>query len=109
MSGGVAYVRSLDSAKINAQSLGSGELLLMPLDRADLEVLRGLVSEHVERTASPLGAEILADFENTATEFVKVLPRDYAAVRSMREEAVAEGIDPDGDIVWNRILEVTGG
>jgi glutamate synthase (NADPH/NADH) large chain len=27
----------------------------------------------------------------------------------MREEALAEGIDPDGDIVWNRILEVTGG
>ncbi len=109
MSGGVAYVRSLDTAKINAQSLGSGELLLEPLDRADLEVLRSLIAEHVERTASPLGADILARFEETAAEFVKVLPRDFAAVRSMREEAVAEGIDPDGDIVWNRILEVTGG
>jgi glutamate synthase (NADPH/NADH) large chain len=109
MSGGVAYIRALDPGKINAQSLGSGELLLSPLDRADLEVVRGLISEHVERTASPLGAEILASFDEVASEFVKVLPRDYAAVRSMREEAVAEGIDPDGDIVWNRILEVTGG
>ena len=63
----------------------------------------------MERTASPLGSDILARFDETAGQFTKVLPRDYAAVRSMREEAVAEGIDPDGDIVWNRILEVTGG
>jgi glutamate synthase (NADPH/NADH) large chain len=38
-----------------------------------------------------------------------VLPRDYAAVRTMRQEAEAAGIDPDGDVVWERILEVTGG
>ncbi|WP_341974799.1 glutamate synthase large subunit [Microbacterium sp. LTA6] len=109
MSGGVAYVQSLRTEKINAQSLDSGELLLEPLDRADLEVLRSLLVAHVERTASPLAAGILEQFETAASEFVKVLPRDFAAVRSMREEAVAEGIDPDGDIVWNRILEVTGG
>ncbi|MFY9714711.1 MAG: glutamate synthase large subunit [Microbacterium sp.] len=109
MSGGVAYVQSLRTEKINAQSLDSGELLLEPLDRADLEVLRSLLVEHVERTTSPLAADILERFETAASDFVKVLPRDFAAVRSMREEAVAEGIDPDGDIVWNRILEVTGG
>ncbi len=109
MSGGVAYVHALDTAKVNAQSLGSGELRLEPLDRADLEVLRGLLVEHVERTASPRAAALLEDFDASAAEFVKVLPRDFAAVRSMREEALAEGIDPDGDIVWNRILEVTGG
>lgn len=102
-------MHALDTAKINAQSLGSGELLLEPLDRADLEVLRSLLVEHVERTASPLGTELLDRFAEVSAEFVKVLPRDFAAVRSMREEAVAEGIDPDGDIVWNRILEVTGG
>jgi glutamate synthase (NADPH/NADH) large chain len=109
MSGGVAYVHALDTSKVNAQSLGSGELLLEPLDRADLEVLRSLLVAHVERTASPRASALLESFEETAAEFVKVLPRDFAAVRSMREEALAEGIDPDGDIVWNRILEVTGG
>ncbi|RKN68697.1 MULTISPECIES: glutamate synthase large subunit [unclassified Microbacterium] len=109
MSGGVAYVHALDTGKVNAQSLGSGELLLSPLDRADLELLRDLLLEHVERTASPRASALLERFEETATEFVKVLPRDFAAVRTMREEALAEGIDPDGDIVWNRILEVTGG
>ncbi len=109
MSGGVAYVHALDTSKVNAQSLGSGELLLEPLDRADLEVLRSLLVAHIERTASPRASALLESFEEAAAEFVKVLPRDFAAVRSMREEALAEGIDPDGDIVWNRILEVTGG
>ena len=109
MSGGVAYVNGLHEDKVNAQSLSSGELLLEPLDRADLEVLRSLLVEHVERTASPLAAELLADFTTAAARFVKVLPRDFAAVQSMRQEAEAAGLDPDGDVIWNRILEVTGG
>ena len=45
----------------------------------------------------------------TVAKFVKVLPRDYAAVLQTRQTAVDEGLDPDGDVVWNRILEVTGG
>jgi len=40
---------------------------------------------------------------------VKVLPRDYAAVLQTRAELVQEGLDPDGDVAWKRILEVTGG
>lgn len=109
MSGGIAYVHALRTDKINAQSLDSGELRLEQLDRADLEVLRSLLTEHVERTASPLAADMLADFETVANEFVKVLPRDFAAVQNMRQEAEQAGLDPDGDVIWNRILEVTGG
>jgi glutamate synthase (NADPH/NADH) large chain len=52
---------------------------------------------------------LLADLDATASRFTKVLPRDYAAVLETRKNAVDEGLDPDGDIVWNRILEVTGG
>src|SRR5690606_37240340 len=109
MSGGVAYVHALAAEKMNQQSLESGELQLGPLDRADLEVLRSLLAEHAERTASVLASEILADFDARATAFVKVLPRDFAAVQLMRQEAAENGLDPDGDVVWNRILEVTGG
>ncbi len=109
MSGGVAYVRGLQRENINAQALETGELRLEPLDRADLEVLRSLLVEHVERTASPLAAELLESFDSAQAEFTKVLPRDFAAVQSTRQTAEAEGLDPDGDVVWNRILEVTGG
>ncbi|MBY6061261.1 glutamate synthase large subunit [Microbacterium esteraromaticum] len=109
MSGGVAYVRGLRTANVNAEALASGELRLEPLDRADVEVLRGMLEEHVQSTGSPLASEILADFERGQADFTKVLPRDYAAVQTMRQEAEAAGIDPDGDAIWNRILEVTGG
>ncbi|SJN22463.1 Glutamate synthase [NADPH] large chain [Microbacterium esteraromaticum] len=109
MSGGIAYVRSLNPAQVNTEGLGSGELRLETLDGADTEVLRTLLVEHVERTGSPLASEILAEFHTAAAGFVKVLPRDFAAVQNMRQEAEATGLDPDGDDMWQRILEVTGG
>ena len=52
---------------------------------------------------------MLDDLDATTAEFVKVLPRDYAAVLATRQTAVDEGLDPDGDETWKRILEVTGG
>jgi glutamate synthase (NADPH/NADH) large chain len=63
----------------------------------------------VAETDSALATKLLADFDDTVAKFVKVLPRDYAAVLQTRQNALDEGLDPDGDVVWNRILEVTGG
>jgi glutamate synthase (NADPH/NADH) large chain len=109
MSGGVAYVHGLSVENVNREARASGELRLETLDRADLEVLRGLLVEHCERTDSPLAEGMLSEFDSVATQFTKVLPRDFAAVQTMRQEAEASGIDPDGESVWNQILEVTGG
>ena len=108
MSGGIAYVRDLHTERVNPLSLSAGELELLALDEVDTQELRELLMQHVERTGSPLAAEILAD-DDFAASFTKILPRDYAAVLRTRAEAEAEGIDPDGSIVWTRILEVTGG
>jgi len=52
---------------------------------------------------------MLEDWPATVEGFVKVLPRDYAAVLEVRQQAADEGIDPDGDVVWGRIMEVTRG
>jgi glutamate synthase (NADPH/NADH) large chain len=109
MSGGIAYVQGLREAQVNAGALESGELLLLGLDDADVTALQHLLTEHVERTGSPLAAELLADADALRTAFVKVLPRDYAAVQDIRREAEAAGDDPDGERIWTRILEVTGG
>ncbi|HOA86377.1 MAG: glutamate synthase large subunit [Microbacteriaceae bacterium] len=109
MSGGTAYVHRLDAAKVNREALGAGELLLGELDEADAALLHGLLVEHERETGSAVAAGLLASFAEAVGEFVRVLPRDYAAVQGARREAVAEGIDPDGERVWNRILEVTGG
>ncbi|MGN6425634.1 MAG: glutamate synthase large subunit [Leifsonia sp.] len=107
MSGGTAYVYELKRDRVNRESLASGELELLPLGSADIEIVRDLLEKHRAETGSALAARMLEDFDATVSKFVKVLPRDYAAVLQMRQEAVDEGLDPDGDIVWNRILEVT--
>jgi glutamate synthase (NADPH/NADH) large chain len=109
MSGGTAYVRGLRPEDVNQDALASGELLLSPLDSADVEIVTDLLERHVAETGSGLAEEILANLEQELTAFVKVLPRDYAAVLETRAKAADEGLDPDGDVVWNRILEVTGG
>jgi len=109
MSGGMAYIYRLDTAQVNREALASGELELGELGAGDAEMLRDLLTRHVAETDSTLAASLLANFEEEVKNFVRVLPRDYAAVLQTREEALAEGLDPDGDVVWNRILEVTGG
>ena len=109
MSGGTAYVHRLRPERVNADSLASGELQLHELGSADVEILTDLLERHLAETGSPVAGRMLADMETTVSEFVKVLPRDYAAVLATRQTAVDEGLDPDGDETWKRILEVTGG
>ena len=109
MSGGSAYIYKLDRALINREAIASGELELLELGSGDIEILRDLLEQHVAETGSTLAAALLDDFEAEAANFVRVLPRDYAAVLQTRMDAAAEGLDPDGDVVWARILEVTGG
>nr|WP_133766808.1 glutamate synthase large subunit [Amnibacterium kyonggiense] len=108
MSGGTAYVHALTPEQVNIDAL-AGELDLVPMDSADAEILRDLLQRHVETTDSALATRMLADFDTVVGEFVKVLPRNYAAVLATRAEAEGEGLDPDGDVVWKRILEVTNG
>jgi len=109
MSGGTAYVHRLKPERVNAEALASGELELHPLGSADVEILTDLLQRHLAETGSPVAQRMLDDLDATTAEFVKVLPRDYAAVLATRQTAVDEGLDPDGDETWKRILEVTGG
>jgi glutamate synthase (NADPH/NADH) large chain len=108
MSGGTAYVHALTPEQVNTDAR-AGELDLLPMDSADAEILRDLLQRHVETTDSALAKRMLEDFGTVVGEFVKVLPRNYAAVLATRATAEGEGLDPDGDVVWKRILEVTGG
>lgn len=109
MSGGTAYVYGLKPERVNRDALASGELSLLPLDSADVEILTDLLQRHVAETDSTLAAGMLADPDAAIAAFVKVLPRDYAAVLKTRQAALDEGLDPDGDVVWGRILEATNG
>ena len=85
MSGGVAYVydalRTLD-ARCNHDMVE----LAKPTD-AELEQVRTLIEEHVERTASPRGIKLLYQFDEARRHFVKVIPHEY---RRIMERAAAE-------------------
>jgi glutamate synthase (NADPH/NADH) large chain len=109
MSGGTAYVWKLRSERINRDAVNSGELEVGALGSADKEILVDLLQQHHRLTGSPLVERLLADTAATVENFVKVTARDYQAVLRTREDAEREGLDPNGDEVWNRILEVTGG
>jgi glutamate synthase (NADPH/NADH) large chain len=109
MSGGTAYVWKLRDERINREAILSGELEIGPLGSGDQEILLDLLRAHVEATSSPLATRMLANSRATIEEFVKVTPRDYQAVLRTRAQAEKEGLDPNGDVVWGRILEVTGG
>jgi len=107
MSGGVAYVLDLDRGRLNVEA--STTLDVTALDAADAELVRELLKRHAEETGSSVAAQLLLDFQDTAARITKIMPRHYAAVLRTRDEAVAEGLDPDGETVWARILEATRG
>jgi glutamate synthase (NADPH/NADH) large chain len=109
MSGGVAYVYRLSEARVNREALSTGEISLEHLELDDELRLRELLEQHVALTGSPLGQELLTNFASEVSNFVRVLPRDYARVMEIQRNANVEGIDLDGEEVWTQILEVTGG
>jgi glutamate synthase domain-containing protein 2/glutamate synthase domain-containing protein 1/glutamate synthase domain-containing protein 3 len=94
MSGGIAYVYDLDRRFERRCNL---ELVdLEPLvAEDDVEQVRGLISEHVARTGSLVGRNVLASWDRARERFVKVMPRDYR--RALEElaarAAAAEGIE----------------
>jgi glutamate synthase (NADPH/NADH) large chain len=109
MSGGTAYVYRLRQERVNQEALASGELELTEPTGIDRDIIRDLLVAHLEATGSPQAKRLLDEEDTAFSQFVKITPRDYRAVLDTREQAKREGLDPDGDVVWGRILEVTGG
>jgi glutamate synthase (NADPH/NADH) large chain len=99
----------LREERINRDALATGELELTDVGSGDREIIRDLLKEHLAATGSPQAKRLLDNEEENFAQFTKITPRDYRAVLGTREQALKEGLDPDGDVVWGRILEVTGG
>ncbi|MGM0384431.1 MAG: glutamate synthase large subunit [Actinomycetota bacterium] len=108
MSGGTAYVRDLDRAKVNSQALAAGDLLLERPDSEDEQILADLLRRHLELTESHNAAELLGE-GLLADRFTKVLPRQYAAVSAALARAAEEGLDPASPEVWETIMEASNG
>jgi glutamate synthase domain-containing protein 3 len=75
MSGGIAYVYDVDrgfDARCNPDLVD-----LEGLSDEDSEEVRALITEHVGRTGSMVGRNLLASWGRARERFVKVMPRDY--------------------------------
>jgi glutamate synthase (NADPH/NADH) large chain len=94
---------------VNREALQLGEITLSVLDEAGKDELQAILEQHLDLTGSPLAKIILDDFSTYAKEFVRVMPRDYARIVEIQQDAQATGIDLDGEEVWTQILEVTNG
>ena len=93
MSGGTAYV--YDQFGTLATRCNTELVELRVPTAEELELVRGLIEEHVRRTASPRGIKMLYQFRTACRRFVKVIPRDYERVLAHVAEAEAAGASHD--------------
>jgi glutamate synthase domain-containing protein 3 len=87
MSGGVAYVFDEDGgfrSRVNATMLDQ----LEELGDSDAAEALALITEHRDRTGSPVAQRIIDDWDRQRARFVKIFPTDYKRVLA---EQAAEG------------------
>ena len=107
MSGGIAYVWDLRRdlyLRVNKELVS-----IEPVkSKHDLEELRSLIAQHVEATGSEKGRAVLADFEQAAAEFKKILPRDYDRILKAIAQFEERGMARD-EAEIEAFYAVTGG
>jgi glutamate synthase (NADPH/NADH) large chain len=91
MSGGVAYV--LDVDRRFSTRCNPGLVDLEPIEDSDADLLRLLITRHIQATASDHASKLLLHWSHTREQFVKVMPRDYKRVLAAEAAARAEGRD----------------
>jgi glutamate synthase (NADPH) large chain len=90
MSGGIAYVLDLRPARLNREMVD-----VDPVEDADVEFLREVISRHHAETGSAVAARLLADWDAAVGRFTKVMPKDYKRVLSAMSAAEREGRNVD--------------
>ncbi len=93
MSGGVAYVYDPDRSFRRRCNFDMVEV--EPTVPEDREWLRDIVARHEAETGSAVAARLVADWERTAEDMVKVMPRDYRRVLEATARANEEGTSVD--------------
>jgi glutamate synthase (NADPH/NADH) large chain/glutamate synthase (ferredoxin) len=85
MSGGTAYVFDVDGrfySRVNPEMV-----VVLPIKRRqDIDGLKALIERHVEKTGSPHGRVLLADWDESILKFVRVIPRELAELEAAEEE-----------------------
>ncbi len=98
MSGGVAYV--LDEAGDFANHCNTSMADLVKLDdQEEIDSLYELIKKHAEATKSQKAFKVIALWEQSVKQFVKVLPRDYARVLKALKKAKDDGLTGDDALI----------
>jgi glutamate synthase (NADPH) large chain len=85
MSGGIAYV--LDSDERFASLVNYEMVELDTMDSEELHWLCETIERHAMLTGSLLAKALIADWDASARQFVKVMPKDYKRVLGIMREA----------------------
>jgi glutamate synthase (ferredoxin) len=107
MSGGIAYVLDMNHnlyRRMNKEMASITELT----EKYDIAELQEILEDYVKETASELGKEILADFENYIPHFKKIVPHDYQRVISAIGKFEEQGISHE-NAVLEAFNEITKG
>ena len=93
MSGGIAYVLDEDGTMKNRCNFET--VALERLDERDLQEVEEMLKRHAVYTRSARAWQLLALWQQTAANFVKVMPRDYRRVLEELQRAEARGLVGD--------------
>jgi len=96
MSGGIAYVYDVDGQfrnRLNTEMVNVYELI--ECDDKEIETVRAQIEKHVAYTDSERGKEILQNWEDIRSKFVKVLPRDYERMLNAFKKVEEQGLTGD--------------
>lgn len=99
MSGGMAYI--LDQTGDFSSKVNAAMVRLLPLRECsdeEIDQLKARITEHRELTGSAKAARLLADWDKTLDQFIKVLPTDYERVLLAITEAEKNGLQGDDAI-----------
>ena len=93
MSGGIAYVLNEDNdfhIRCNRQMVHLEDVE----EKEDVEIIKRLLTRHVQYTQSSVGRRILRNWQAYQSRFVKIMPKDYKivleAIRKGREKGLSE-------------------
>ena len=100
MSNGVAYV--LDEAGTFASRINGDMVELGELEAEDVELLRKLVREHEEKTASARARNILVKWEEYLPLFRRVVPKGAAALVEVILARYLEGAQAEPELSLER-------
>ena len=91
MSGGVAYVmdeKGTFAGRCNQQMIGLEKLD----DLEEIAEVRCMIERHVQYTKSRRAEQILSNWEQNISKFVKVMPKDYKRMLSAIKRVTATGL-----------------